>query len=73
MKATFKRLAAFMAIAKTNELVLGRDTKYGIPDVAGKGMISVLMDKGVQLEEDEMAARMDEDDVELEDDGSLDV
>ncbi|KAF8168745.1 hypothetical protein BJ912DRAFT_862492, partial [Pholiota molesta] len=75
MKVTFERLATYMAKNKSNELVCGRGTKYSIPDVVGTGMELLSVDKGGQLavEDDEVAVGDGDNDMEVEDDGSLDT
>ena len=80
MKLTFKRLGAYMQKHEANIHKPGRTTKYTIPDVMGKGMHIMMTPKltmGIPDEDD--ADQMDgeewglPDEMEVEDDGSLDV
>jgi hypothetical protein len=86
MKLTFKRLGAYMQKHEGNIYKPGRTTKYAIPDVMGKGMHIMMTPKlsaGVpddaDDDADDDAAQMDAegwglpDELEVEDDGSLDV
>jgi hypothetical protein len=85
MKLTFQRLGAYLQKHETNIHKPGRTTKYIIPDVMGKGMHIMMTLKlstemtGSADDEDDDAGQMDiEDwglsrDIEVEDDGSLDV
>jgi len=88
MKLTFKRLGAYMQEHKTNIHIPGRTTKYAIPDVMGKGM-HIMMTPKLSTEipdgaDDKAEAEADDDqmdvedwglpdEMEVEDDGSLDV
>ena len=84
MKLTFKRLGEYMQKHETNIHKPGRTTKYTIPDVMGKGMhimmtlkLSTEVPGGADYEDD--AGQVDienwgvSEEIEVEDDGSLDV
>ena len=81
MKLTFKRLGAYMQKHQANIHKPGRTTKYIIPDIMGKGM-HIMMTTKLSMEstdnEDDVG-RMDienwglTEEIEVEDDGSLDV
>ncbi|KAF6764719.1 hypothetical protein DFP72DRAFT_799269, partial [Ephemerocybe angulata] len=72
MQKTFAILLRYMTENKGTEFVAKRTTKYIIPDPMAKGLESVQMGKlgsgGEQQNEDEQ-----DKEVEVEDDGSLDV
>ncbi|KXN80720.1 hypothetical protein AN958_08182, partial [Leucoagaricus sp. SymC.cos] len=52
MTDTFQQLSIYMETHKTNEIVLGRGTKYVIPDMMGKGMHIAMSDKGFHAMKD---------------------
>jgi hypothetical protein len=77
MKLTFQRLGAYMQKHEVNIHKPGRTTKYTIPDVMGKGM-HIMMTPKLSTETPHDADVEDEDwglpdEMEVEDDGSLDV
>jgi len=86
MKLTFKQLGAYMQKHEVNIHKPGRTTKYTIPDVMGKGMYIMMTPKlstgipdSANAEDEDDADEMDVEDwglpneMEVEDDGSLDV
>ncbi|KAF4604189.1 hypothetical protein EYR40_001372 [Pleurotus pulmonarius] len=70
MTKTFQILAEYMRKEKVNEVVRGRKTKYMVPDVMGEGLATVFKKRGLSnLAED----GEDEELIELQDDGGLDL
>lgn len=77
MKLTFERLGAYMQKHEANIHKPGRTTKYTIPDVMGKGMhimmtpkLSTSIPDGANVEDEDWGLPNE---MEVEDDGSLDV
>jgi hypothetical protein len=84
MKLTFKRFSAYMQKHEANIRKPGRTTKYIIPDVMGKGMhIMMTLKPSMEIpdgaDDEDDAGQMDienwglSEEIEVEDDGSLDV
>lgn len=79
MKLTFARLGAYIQKHEANIHVLGRKTRYMIPDVMGKGMHIMMTAKPLMGEGDDVDNMdIDEDgelpdELEVDDDGSLDM
>ncbi|KAF9498372.1 hypothetical protein BDN71DRAFT_1466204 [Pleurotus eryngii] len=73
MTQTFKHLATYMEKERVNEFATGRTTKYTIPDMIGKGS-TILAAKRGQLETRGEELDMDDlGELELEDDGGIDL
>lgn len=72
MVKTFKSLALYMEKEWVNEYVPGHKTKHKIPDVMGQGLATInrKMDQQNGLVNEEV---LEEELIELQDDGGLDV
>ncbi|KII86190.1 hypothetical protein PLICRDRAFT_114375, partial [Plicaturopsis crispa FD-325 SS-3] len=74
MRRTFELLAAYMRNSQTNTYVRGRKSAYSVPDAMEKGMHAMMTAVHLSRGDDgEWVDVLDEDELEVEDDGDLDI
>lgn len=75
MKRTFAKLMVYMTKENANSMIPGRRTQYRIPDVMWEGINSFMMDKMRSGIDDDIVTMdaLEDGEVEVEDDGDLDV